>query len=305
MRIIITGGSGLIGQALALELSQNGYEVIVLSRTPEKVQNRLPAGVRAVLWDGKTATGWANRADGSKAIVNLAGANISGGRWTNAQKRLILQSRVEAGMAVSQAIEVVSQKPEVVVQSSAVDYYGPHGDELLTEETPQGSGFLADVCAQWEASTGSVESAGVRRVIIRTGVVLSSRGGALPRMALPYHLFVGGPIGNGGQWFPWISLVDETSAIRFLIENKDASGVYNLSAPNPLTNKEFGKVLGKVLHRPSYFPIPAIVIKLLFGEMSMILLDGKRQVPERLLKLGYKFSYQQAEQALMNIYHQR
>jgi uncharacterized protein (TIGR01777 family) len=197
---------------------------------------------------------------------------------------------------------MASPKPEVVVQSSAVGYYGPHGDEEVTEETPAGEDFLANVCAQWEAATSSVEQDGVRRVVIRTGVVISARGGALPLMALPFRLFVGGPIGSGEQWFPWISLADETAAIRFLIENQAATGVYNLCAPNPLKNKEFGKVLGKVLNRPSYFPVPALVFRLLFGEMSTILLDGQRQVPERLLQLGYNFRSSQAEQALRDIY---
>jgi uncharacterized protein (TIGR01777 family) len=262
----------------------------------------LPEGIRILRWDGKSAHGWGDLANEAKAIVNLAGANISGGRWNDAKKRLIVQSRVNAGNAVTLAVGSASTKPEVVVQASAVGYYGPHGDELLTEAAPVGHDFLARVCLQWEGSSVGVEKAGVRRVIVRTGVVLSNRGGALPLMALPYRLFAGGPIGSGRQWFPWISLADEVGAIRFLIENPSASGVFNLSAPNPLTNQEFGKVLGKVLHRPSYFPAPAFFFKLLFGEMSTILLDGQRQIPERLLNLGYSFRFQQAEQALREIY---
>lgn len=306
MRVIITGGSGLIGQALGKELSQHGYEVIVLSRSlsrsPEASQGSGSDNIRIVRWDGKTALGWGELANEAKAIVNLAGANISGGRWTDAKKRLILQSRVNAGSAVTQAVESVSTKPQVVVQSSAVGIYGAHGDEPVTEAAPVGQDFLAGVCVKWEASSAGVENAGVRRVIVRTGVVLSDRGGALPLMALPYRLFAGGPIGSGRQWFPWITLADEVGAIRFLIENPAALGVFNLSAPNPLTNREFGKVLGKVLRRPSYFPAPAFLFKLLFGEMSTILLDGQRQIPERLLKLGYSFRFQQAEQALREIY---
>jgi uncharacterized protein len=302
MRVIIAGGSGLIGRALGIELSQHGYEVVVLSRSPEASPGNLPGSLRIVHWDGKSTRGWGDLVNEAKAIVNLAGASISGGRWTDAKKRLIVQSRVDAGNAVTQAVGNASSKPEVVVQASAVGYYGPHRDELLTEAAPVGSDFLARVCVQWEASSADVEKAGVRRVIVRTGVVLSNRGGALPLMALPYRLFVGGPIGTGRQWFPWISLADEVGAIRFLIENSSASGVYNFCAPNPLTNQEFGEVLGKVLHRPSYFPAPAFLFKLLFGEMSTILLDGQRQIPERLLNLGYSFQFQQAEQALKEIY---
>ncbi len=301
-RVVITGGSGLIGRALSKELVQNEYEVVVLSRSPAATKVPLPTGVRVVGWDGSSASGWSHLAEGAKAIVNLAGANISGGRWTAARKRLILQSRLAAGKAVSQAVEDASIKPEVVVQASAVGYYGPHGDEILTEDTPPGGDFLADVCVQWEGSTLRVENAGVRRVVVRTGVALSRKGGALPLMALPYRLFVGGPIGSGKQWFPWISLVDEAAAIRFLIQDQSAFGVYNFSAPEPLVNKEFGKVLGKVLHRPSYFPVPSLVFKLIFGEMSTILLDGQRQIPERLIKSGYKYHFSQAEQALLDIY---
>jgi uncharacterized protein (TIGR01777 family) len=302
MRVIITGGSGLIGQALGKELSQHGYTVVVLSRSPETSQGSLPDSIRIVRWDGKTARGWEDLANEAKAIVNLAGANISSGRWTDAKKRLIVQSRVDAGNAVTQAVENASTKPEVVVQSSAVGYYGPHGDDPVTEASPAGQDFLASVCVRWEASSAGVEKAGVRRVVVRTGVVLSSRGGALPLMALPYRLFIGGPIGSGRQWFPWISLADEVGAIRFLIENPAASGVFNFSAPNPLTNHDFGKVLGKVLRRPSYFPLPAFLLNLIFREMSTILLDGQRQIPERLLNLGYSFRFQQAEQVLREIY---
>lgn len=302
MKIIITGGSGLIGSALAKDLSENGYEVIVLSRTPAAVQKGLPPGVRCLGWDGKTAEGWADLANGAKAIVNLAGSNLSGGRWTPARKRLILQSRVEPGHAVSQVIQTASPKPEVIVQASAVGYYGPHGDEPVTEQTAKGQDFLAQVCSEWEASTAGVEQAGVRRVIVRTGVALAKQGGALPLMALPYRLFIGGPIGSGRQWLPWISLKDEVGAIRFLIEDSTASGAYNFSSPNPMTNKSFGQVLGKVLHRPAYLPVPAFFLKLIFGEMSTILLDGQRQIPERLLAQGYTFRYADAEAALRELY---
>jgi uncharacterized protein len=302
MRVIITGGTGLIGQALAKELSEHGYEVVILSRSPQTARGYLPPTVRCVGWDGKTANGWGELASGATAIVNLAGANISGGRWTTDKKRQILQSRLDAGRAVSSAVADASIKPEIVVQSSAVGYYGPHGDEPVTEDTPAGKDYLADVCVRWEASTAGVEKSGVRRVIIRTGVALSARGGALPLMALPYRLFAGGPIGSGRQWFPWISMIDEAAAIRFMIENKAALGVYNFCAPNPLTNKEFGKVLGKVFHRPSYLSVPAFAFKLILGEMSTILLDGQRQVSERLQQSGYIFQFPDAEQALMDIY---
>lgn len=302
MKIIITGGSGLIGSALAKDLSENGYEVIVLSRSPLAVQEKLTPGVRCLGWDGQTSQGWGDLASGAKAIVNLAGANISGGRWTPARKRLILQSRLQAGQAVTQAFQTASPKPEALVQASAVGYYGPHGDEPVTEETAKGQDFLAHVCAEWEASTAGVEQAGVRRVIIRTGVALAKQGGAFPLMALPYRLYIGGPIGSGKQWLPWISLKDEVGAIRFLIEDSMASGIYNFSSPNPTTNKSFGQVLGEVLRRPSYLPVPAFFLKLLFGEMATILLDGQRQIPERLVRQGYVFRFPDLELAIRDIF---
>jgi uncharacterized protein (TIGR01777 family) len=300
MRIIITGGTGLIGQALTNNLTVDGYEVIVLSRTPEKVSN-LPGGAKAERWDGRTETGWGHLADGAKAIVNLAGENVAAGRWTAARKQRIRDSRLDASRAVVQAIKMAEHKPEVVIQSSAVGYYGPRGDTKITEQAPPGNDFLAKVCIDWEASTVSVESLGVRRAIIRTGVVLSPEDGALPRMMLPFKFFIGGPIGSGQQWFPWIHLADEVTAIRYLIDNKAATGVFNLSAPNPLTNAEFGQVLGRVLRRPAIMPTPGFVLRLAFGEMSTVLLDGQRAVPQRLQELGFTFRFPEAEAALRDL----
>src|SRR5689334_12122533 len=200
MRVIITGGTGLIGRALAADLAFERYEVIVLTRRPEQV-TRLPQGVRAVGWDGRTAAGWGGLADGADVIVNLAGESIAAGWWTEARKRRILESRVNAGRAVVEAVNAATRKPGLVIQASAVGYYGPHGDEEVTETLPAGNDFLADVCREWESSTAEVQALGVRRVILRTGIVLSRAGGPLPLMRLPFQFFVGGPLGNGKQWF--------------------------------------------------------------------------------------------------------
>jgi uncharacterized protein (TIGR01777 family) len=301
MRVIITGGAGLIGQALTNNLTADGHEVIVLSRTPKKVTN-LPGGAKAELWDGRTTTGWGRLADGARAIVNLAGENIAAGRWTAARKQRIRDSRLDAGRAVVQAVKMAEPKPEVVIQSSAVGYYGPRGDtEIITEQAPPGNDFLAKVSIDWEASTASVESLGVRRAIIRTGVVLSPEDGALPRMMLPFKFFVGGPIGSGQQWFPWIHLADEVAAIRYLIDHKAATGVFNLSAPNPLTNAEFGRVLGRVLNRPAIIPTPGFVLRLAFGEMSTVLLGGQWAIPQRLQELGFTFQFLEVEAALRDL----
>lgn len=303
MKVIITGGSGLIGRALAASLLNGGgdkHEVIVLSRNPQRVSG-LPNGVQVVGWDGRSTQGWGQLVEGADAIVNLAGANLSEGRWTEQRKRLIFDSRVHAGQAVTQAIEGARLKPKVLVQASAVGYYGPHGDEKITEDAPPGNDFLAQVCIAWEASTAPVEGWGVRRVVIRTGLVLSTEGGALPRMAMPFKMFVGGPLGSGRQWLPWIHIADEVGAIRFLIGKEDASGPFNLTAPEPVTNAQFSRVLGRVLNRPSALPVPSIALRLMFGEMSTVLLEGQRAVPQRLLAAGYQFRFPNLEQALRHL----
>lgn len=307
MRVIITGGTGLIGKALANSLAHDHHEVIVLSRNPNRT-NGLAAGVKVVTWDARSAQGWGELADGAGAIVNLAGESIAGegfppSRWTGARKRSILESRVNAGKAVLEAIRNAKNKPAVLVQSSAVGYYGTFEDDRdVTENDPAGSDFLADTCKTWEATTAEVEKWGVRRVLLRTGVVLSTKGGALPLQALPFKLFAGGPLGNGKQQMPWIHLEDEVAAIRFLMENPEASGPFNLSAPNPLSNAAFGKALGKALGRPSFFPTPGFVFQLAFGELSMLLLKGQRAVPRRLSELGFQFKYPQAEAALRDLF---
>lgn len=300
MRVIITGGAGLIGRALTQNLTADGHEVIVLSRTPERVR-QLPAGATAAGWDGRTAEGWAHLADGAGAIVNLAGENLAGGRWTTARKQRILNSRLQAGRAVVQAVKMAGQKPEVVVQSSAVGYYGPRGQQEITEETPPGDDFLAKVCVDWEASTAAVEGWGVRRVVIRSGVALSPAGGALPQMMLPFKFFVGGPLGSGRQWFSWIHLSDEAAAIRYLLDTPHAAGPFNLSAPVPVTNAEFSRVLGRVMGRPALIPTPALALKLLLGEMSSTLLTGQRVAPQQLLNLGFTFDFPEVEAALRDL----
>jgi uncharacterized protein len=301
MRVIITGGTGLIGKALAKSLALDRHEVIILSRSPDKHQAGLPSGVRAEQWDAVSARGWGKLADGAAAIVNLAGENLGAGRWSEARKKEIQESRLNAGKAVTEAILAAGVKPGVVIQASAVGYYGVRGDEPVTEADHAGNDFQARVCVDWEESTAEVEAAGVRRVIMRTGVVLDAREGALPRMLLPYRFFAGGPLGSGKQWFSWIHLDDDIAAMRFLIDSPQAAGVYNLSAPNPLTNAEFGRAIGSALGRPSFIPAPGFAIRMVFGEMATIILDGQRVIPERLLASGYKFKYTHAVPALKSI----
>jgi uncharacterized protein (TIGR01777 family) len=302
MRVIITGGTGLIGRALAADLLKDDHEVIALSRRPERATG-LPAGMRVERWDARTSEGWGPLVNGADAIVNLAGATIAG-LWTASRKRSIRDSRLNAGRAVVEAIQRASVKPRVVIQASGVGYYGPRGDEPITEESTSGDDFLGRLAVEWEASTAPVEPLGVRRAIIRTGAVLSTKGGALPPLLLQYRLFAGGPLGSGRQWLPWIHMVDEVHAIRFLIENESASGPFNLVAPNPLTNADFGRVLARVLRRPFWIPVPALALRLLAGEMSTILLDGQRAVPRRLQDAGFSFHFPEAETALRDLLRQ-
>ncbi len=303
MRVIISGGTGLIGRALAAELGADGHEVIVLSRTPEKAGG-LPGGVRAERWDGRTADGWASLADGADAIVNLAGANISGDgllptRWNDARKRIIRESRLDAGRAVVDAVQRAGRKPRVVIQASGIGVYGPRADDPVAEVDSPGHDFFATIAANdWEPSTAPVEAMGVRRAIIRSSIVLSKTGGALPPMLLQFRLFAGGRIGSGKQWISWIHLKDEARAIRFLIETPSAAGPFNLSAPQAVTNAQFTRTLGRVMGRPSWFPLPGVVMRAAFGEVSNLLLTGQRVVPQRLLDLGFQFHFPDLEGAL-------
>src|SRR5258706_6278183 len=307
MRIIITGGTGFIGTTLAASLAEDNNEVIVLTRNPDKISGKLPPGVRAARWDGRTAAGWAELAEGAGAIINLAGESIAGanpvaGRWTAARKQAIHDSRTNAGQAVTEVVRAARQKPGVLVQASAVGYYGPLADELADETTPAGHDFLAGGCVDWEKATAEVEQLGVRRVIIRTGLPLSLKGGAFPPLRMIANLGGGGPMGRGQQWYPWIHLDDYVAAIRRLMDDPNASGPYNVCSPNPARQAEFFHALGRVMNRPSFMPTPSFALRLMAGEMAdAILLSGQREVPARLQKMDFKFDFPDLEGALRNL----
>jgi uncharacterized protein (TIGR01777 family) len=305
MRIIITGGTGQIGRALAAGLATSGYEVVVLSRNPQRV-TWLPAGVRAERWDGRTSNDWGKAADGALAIVNLAGENLAGAgflpsRWTPERKALIRRSRLDAGAAVVAAVAEAKTKPRVVIQSSGIGHYGAATGRPVTEADGPGDDFLARLTVDWEASTAAVAQQGVRHVSIRSGVVLSPDEGALNRLLLPFKLFAGGPMGGGRQGFSWIHPADEVAAIRFLIETERADGPFNLCAPGSLSNGEFAQVLGRVMGRPSWLPVPGFALRLALGEVASTVLEGQRVVPERLLDLGFRFRFPDAASALRDL----
>ena len=306
MKVLITGGSGLIGRELTQNLTNDDHKVVILSRSPERVTG-LPQGARAIKWNAKTAEGWGAEVDGADVIVNLAGASLAGDnflptRWTAERRQLLHNSRItDVGKAVTEAVEQATNKPGVVIQSSAIGYYGPRTDEIVTEESSPADDFLASLCVDWEAATAAVEDFGVRRVIIRSGIVLTTKSGALPRMLLPFKLFAGGPFGNGQQWYSWIHMYDEIAAIRFLIEHQNASGIFNLTGPNPMKNNDFAKVLGKVMKRPSFMPIPGFAMRMMFGEVATVVLDGQHVVPKRLQEMGFLFKFPELEDALRDL----
>ncbi|HEX4953719.1 MAG TPA: TIGR01777 family oxidoreductase [Thermoanaerobaculia bacterium] len=300
MRVLITGGSGLIGRALAASLAADGHEVVVLSRRPEGVHG-LPPGARAEGWEPERAGPWADLLDGA-VVVHLAGDNLAEGRWTAEKKRRIRDSRVLSGQALARAIEAGPARPEAFLQSSAVGYYGfDRGEEEVAESAAPGDDFLGRVCVEWEASTAGLDALGIRRPILRTGLVLSGAGGALPQMALPFRLFVGGPVGRGSQVLPWIHEIDEVRAIRFLIDHPTASGPFNLTAPSPVPFRAMARALGRSLRRPSLLPVPAFALRLLLGEKAELVLGGQRAVPKRLLELGFSFRFPELEPALADL----
>lgn len=276
MRVLVAGASGLIGSALCAALRARGDEAVGLPR------------FGTAPWS----------AEGADAVVNLAGASVAGKRWSPAYKREILDSRVLTTRALVDAIAGAQRKPRVLVNASAVGYYGGRGDEVLEESAGPGADFLADVSQRWEAEA---RKAPVRSVQVRTGVVLSKTGGALASMLPPFKAFVGGPVGSGRQWFPWIHLDDEVAGILFCIDRDSLRGPVNFAAPGILTMKDFARALGRALHRPSWAPVPAGALKILLGEFAAALLEGQRAVPRKLLDSGFRFRFPEVGPALADV----
>ncbi len=288
MRVLVTGGSGFIGQALTRALTQRGDQVVILSRKPDKV----PAMTGVVTVDRLQAI--SGKVD---AVVNLAGAPIVDKRWSESRKQLLRASRIDLTRDLVSWMQTRDVPPAVLVSGSAIGYYGSHQDEVLDENAPVAAGFPHELCNAWEQAALAAESASTRVCLVRTGVVLGP-GGALTKMLPPYRLGLGGPIGDGQQWMSWIHLDDEVGAILYLLDNPSLRGPFNLTAPEPVTNEEFSQTLGKVLKRPAAFRMPAFVMRLLLGEASELLLEGQRVVPVHLNSAGYAFKYRTLEPAL-------
>ncbi len=309
MKAIILGGTGFIGSELTRCMLRKGWDVVIPSRSPEKYKERglfsAYGEVEYALWDAKSATGLAEIIAGADAVVNLVGESVAAGPWTEERKSRIRDSRIQAGQAVTQAVAEASARPKVLVQGSAVGFYGSRGDAICTEHTAPphpGVSFLADTARDWEASTAGVEAKGVRRVVVRTGMVLDVEGGALEQFMAPFRFFLGGRIGSGKQWISWIHRRDQAQAIVFCIENSACKGVYNFTAPEAVTNAQFSKILGRVMGRPSWLRVPELPLKLLLGEMAReLVLSGQRVVPERLRAQGYSFTFPELRPALLDI----
>lgn len=295
-KITITGATGLIGSALVSALRERGDEVTVLSRSPERAAERL--GVATAAWDPLAGPAPAPALEGRDAVVHLAGEPVAQ-RWSAKAKQAILASRETGTRNLVAGIAAVQHgRPQVLVSSSAVGYYGKHGDERVPEQTPAGDDFLADVCVRWEREAGKAAELGVRVVHVRTGVVLDKSGGALKTMLPPFKLGAGGPVAGGRQYMPWIHADDIVGIYLKAIDDPSWSGAYNAAAPEPATNKAFSKALGRALHRPAIAPVPGLAVRMLYGEMAEIVTEGQRAVPERTLAGGYAFRHTDLDAAL-------
>jgi uncharacterized protein (TIGR01777 family) len=294
MRILITGASGLIGKALQRSFEEKGWEMLLASRNEPKDDTHIK-------WTVEDSFSQPERLEGIDAVVHLAGESVNGFRWTDEKKKAIRESRVAGTRNVVDAISRLNDKPKVFVAASAIGYYGERGDEELTESSAPGTGFLPDVCKEWEAESRRAEDAGIRTVILRTGIVLSKDGGALGTMLTPFKLGIGGVVGSGKQWMSWISLEDQVAIINFVIENENIHGAVNAASPNPVRNEEFTKTLGEVLYRPTLLPLPEFAVSMIFGEMGdALLLASTRVLPKRLLDAGFEFKYPELKAAVEN-----
>jgi len=288
MKAVIAGGTGFLGSALAGSLRADGHHVTIMSRRPH--------GPDQAAWTDRSAL------DGADVVVNLAGTSLDSGRWSDSRKAEILHSRVQATETIVKAMSEVSRRPSVLLNQSAVGFYGPHGSESLTEESPPGSDFLASVCVAWEAA--AMKAAWMTRVVLlRTGLPLDASGGALPRIALPFRLFAGGRLGSGEQYWSWIHIHDWVRMVRWAVEQPDIDGPLNATAPAPATNRELAAALGRALRRPAFAPAPAFALRLLLGEMAdALILSGQRVLPTRATRGGFEFRYPDLDSALQQIY---
>lgn len=301
MSIVIAGGSGFLGAALARALADEGRDVTVLTRQAAAAP---PARrVASIHWtpDGTSDAEWARAIDGAEGVVNLAGESIAAKRWSSGQKQKLRDSRLLATRSLTSAIRSAKRAPAVFISGSAVGYYGDRGGETLTEASAPGHDFLAGLAQQWEAAAADVAQL-TRVALVRTGIVLDARGGALPKMLPPFRMFVGGPLGSGTQYMPWIHRDDWVRLVSWILTADGARGPLNATSPSPVTNAEFSKALGRVLKRPGFLPAPAFALRVALGEMAdALLLSGQRALPVRATDLGFSFRYSNIDEALAQV----
>lgn len=302
MRIVLTGGTGFIGSLLIPRLAKEGHHTVVLTRRVGAIRLTSPL-VESERWDGINPGPWANRLERADAVINLAGENIADRRWTKARKRALLNSRIQSTRAIVDAIRRATKKPAVLINASAVGYYGNVETGDVTETSSRGNDFLAELCASWEQEARAAEQYGVRVAMTRFGVILDKEGGALKKLLPPFRVFAGGWLGSGRQWFPWVHRDDVTGIILFCLENRTISGPVNVAAPEPVTMKEFCRTLGKVMRRPCWAPVPGFVLRAGLGELADMLLTGQRVVPGKILASGYRFYHPSLARALELLLH--
>jgi uncharacterized protein len=300
-KIVITGATGLIGENLCKALIARGDEVYIYTRNINKAKKIIPNANEYIEWDYKNPSGWKEILNKKDAVIHLAGANLFAKRWSESYKKIILNSRVKSTRNLINAISAVQEKPKVFICASAVGYYGDSGEKLLTENMESGNDFLALVVEAWENEAAQIERLEIRRVSVRTGVVLNPEEGALKEMLLPFKLFAGGPLGSGKQWFPWIHIDDIINIYLYSLDNDDLSGAVNAASPNPVKMKEFAKTLGKVLHRPSFFKVPEFALRLAVGESEESITSSLKIVPQKLLDQGFQFKFDHLKDALINL----
>jgi uncharacterized protein (TIGR01777 family) len=296
MKILITGGTGFIGKNLCRFLLDKNHKLTVLSRNPNKVPSLCGESVQAI-----NKVSQLSSSDSFDAIINLAGEGIADARWTGTRKQILLDSRINTTKQLIAYIERADKKPEVLISGSAVGYFGNQGSKKINEKSTPREVFSHKLCAEWEAAALEAEQLSVRVCIIRTGLVIGNDGGFLQRLLLPFKLGLGGSMGDGKQWMSWVHRTDLIAIIDTLLESKTLQGIFNGTSPEPVTNAEFSQILGKVLNRPAFLPVPAFVLKILLGEMAELLLGGQRVIPERLEKAGYEFQFKTLEQALSDV----
>jgi uncharacterized protein (TIGR01777 family) len=305
MRVFVTGGTGLVGTRLVWRLLGRGDEVVLLTRRPDQARQIFGTAGEVIEGDPTAAGGWADAALSCDGVVNLAGENIFAHRWNDAFKTRIRESRVASTRHVAEALAGKplrgDGRPRVLVNASAIGYYGTHGDEDLDENSPAGSDFMAGVCVDWEKAAAPAGLAGVRCAFVRIGVVLDRDGGALAKLLTPFKLFAGGPVASGRQWMSWIHHADLTGLLLLALDRDDVDGPLNGTAPNPVTNRQFGKALGRALHRPAFFPTPGLLLRLGLGEVAEVITRGQKVLPRRALALGYSFAYPTIDAALAQI----